>query len=319
MSDLHLPAGQRFSWTCASYSLAEVLDGGENRVGRGAAERAQRAVHDVVAELLEQLDVAVAAVAVLDAVQDLEHALGAQTAGHALAAALLLGEVQEEARQVDHAGLVVDDHHAAGADYGAGLGEALVVDRRVEQTRRHAAARRTTELHGLEGLAVLDAAADVEDDVAQRRAHRHLDETAVDDLAGQAEGLGAAARLDAHRGVGLGPVGDDPRHVGEGLDVVDVRRLAPEAGHGRVRRARARHAALALDARDERRLLAADEGAGAELEVQIELPARAEAVGAQEAVRLRVRHGLREALDGQRVLGAHVHVALVRADGDSCR
>ena len=74
---------------------------------------------------------------------------------------------QEEAREVDHAGLVVDDDHAAGADDGAGRGEALVVDRRVEQVRRHAAAGGAAELHGLELLAVLDAAADVEDDVAE--------------------------------------------------------------------------------------------------------------------------------------------------------
>ena len=62
--------------------------------------------------------------------------------------------------------VLVDDDHAAGADDGAGRGKALVVDRRVEQVRRHAAAGRAAELHGLELLAVLDAAADVEDDVA---------------------------------------------------------------------------------------------------------------------------------------------------------
>ena len=122
--------------------LAEVLDGGEHRVGRRAAEGAERAVDDVVAELLEQLDVALAAVAGDDAVEHLEHALGAEAAGHALAARLLLREVEEEARQVDHAGLVVDDDHAAGADDGAGRGQALVVDRRVEQARR-ARSRRT--------------------------------------------------------------------------------------------------------------------------------------------------------------------------------
>ena len=32
------------------------------------------------------------------------------------------------------------------------------------------------DLHRLEFLAVLDAAADVEDDLAQRRAHRHLNQ-----------------------------------------------------------------------------------------------------------------------------------------------
>ncbi len=249
-----------------------------------------------------------------DAVEDLEHALGAEPAGDALAAALLLGEVEEEARQVDHAGLVVDDDHAAGADDGAGGGEALVVDRGVEQSGRHAAARGTAELHGLELAAVLDAAADVEDDVAQGRAHRHLDEAAVDELAGEREGLGAAARLDAQGSVRLGAVGDDPGDVGERLDVVDVGRLAPEAGDRRVGRARARHAALALDRGDQRRLLAADEGAGAELQVQVEAPARAEDVVAEVPSCLGVGDRLGKPLHGERILGAHVDVALVRAD-----
>ena len=128
-----------------------------------------------------------------DALEDLEHALGAEAAGHALAAALVLGELQEVPGEVDHAGGVVGHDHAAGAHDGAGRGEALVVDRRVEQARRHAAAGGAAELDGLELPAVLDAAADVEDDVAQRRAHGHLDEAAVDDLAGEAEGLGALA------------------------------------------------------------------------------------------------------------------------------
>ncbi len=42
-----------------------------------------------------------------------------------------------------------------------------------------AAAGRAAELHGLELAAGQHAAADVEDDFAQRGAHRHLDEAAV--------------------------------------------------------------------------------------------------------------------------------------------
>ena len=120
---------------------------------------------------------------------DLEHALGADAAGDALAARLLLGEVEEEAREVDHAGLVVDHDQAAGADDGAGRGQALVVDRRVQQVRRDAAAGGAADLHRLELLAVLDAAADVEDQVAEAGAHGHLDQAAVDDLAGEANTL----------------------------------------------------------------------------------------------------------------------------------
>ena len=42
--------------------------------------------------------------------------------------------------------------------------------------------------------AVGDAAADVEDDVAQRGAERHFDQAGVGHVAGQGEGLGAGRR-----------------------------------------------------------------------------------------------------------------------------
>ncbi len=82
----------------------------------------------------------------------------------------------------------------------------LVVDRRVEHVGRQAASGRAAELHGLELAARQHAAADVEDDVAQRGPHGHLDEAAVGDLAGQREDLGAARRAHAHGGEVVGAV-----------------------------------------------------------------------------------------------------------------
>ena len=108
---------------------------------------------------------------------------------------------------------------------------------------------------------VLDAAADLLDDLADGDAHRHLDQAAAADLAGQGEDLGALARRGAERGEGLGAVAEDPRHAGERLDVVDEGGLAAEAALGRVRRPQPRHAALAFERRDQRGLLAADERA----------------------------------------------------------
>ena len=165
--------------------FAEVAQGGEHGVGRAAAQLAQRTLDDVVAELLEQLDVVHRAQALGDALEDLEHPLRADAAGHALAAALLGRELQEELGEVDHAGRVVDDDHAAGAHHGAVPGEVLEVEGGVEQFRREAAAARPAELDGLELVAVPHAAADVEDDLAQRGAHGHLDETGVPHLAGE--------------------------------------------------------------------------------------------------------------------------------------
>ena len=84
---------------------------------------------------------------------------------------------------------------------------------------------------------------------------------------------------------------------------------------GRIRRPDARLAALALDRVDQRRLLAADEGPGAEADLQVEVEAGAEDVLAQQPALAALVDGVLDPLDGQRVLGADVEEALVRADG----
>ena len=114
----------------------------------------------------------------------------------------------------------------------------------------------------------------------------------------------------------VGALEDDRRDVGEGLDVVEHAGLAPEARDRRERRARARLAAVALDRGHERGLLAADEGAGAHADLEVEVEAAAHDVLAEQAVLARLPERVLEALDGERVLGAHVDVALVRADGE---
>src|SRR5450830_346106 len=225
--------------------IAEVAQGSEHRVGRRSAESAERAFDDVARELLQQLDVSLTSISLSDALQSFQHALGAQPTGHALAARLVLRELQEVARQVDHAVGVVDHHEATGADAGARGAELLVVDLHVEHLVGQAAARRPAELHGLERASGQHAAADVEDDVAQRGAHRHLDQAAVGDLAGEREDLCTTRFADAHGGESLGAVRHDPVDIGERLDVVDVGGSAPEPRDRGERRTGARHAALA--------------------------------------------------------------------------
>jgi hypothetical protein len=110
-------------------------------------------------------------------------------------------------------------------------------------------------------------------------------------------------------------VGDDPRHAGEGLDVIDVGGLAPEAGDRRERRPLSRHPALAHDAGDEGRLLAAHEGAGALFDLELEGPAAAEHVLAEEAALLGGGDSEPPLPHGQRVLDARIDEPLVRADG----
>ncbi len=80
-----------------------------------------------------------------------------------------------------------------------------------------------------------DAAAHVEDDLAQGGAHGHLDQAGIHDLACQGEDGRARAALRADAGEPVRPVIDDVAHVGQRLDVVDQGRLAVKAALGRDR------------------------------------------------------------------------------------
>ena len=129
-------------------------------------------------------------------------------------------------------------------------------------------------------------------------------------MAREAEQLGPGRALGPDPGEGLAAVGHDAQDVGQRLDVVDDRRLAEQPDLDRERRLVARLAALALDRLEERRLLAADVGAGAAPELDVEGEARAQDVVAEEAGLAGTVDGVGHARLGLGVLAADVEVAL---------
>ena len=154
--------------------------------------------------------------------------LRADAAERALAARLVLGEVQEVARDVDHAVAVVEHDQAAGAHDRAGRPRA---PRSRPACRPARAGTQPPDgpptCTALNGRPVRDAAADLLDDLADRDAHRHLDQAAARRSCRPARRPWCPCeRRRAQRGEGLGAVADDPRHAGQRLDVVDERRLA---------------------------------------------------------------------------------------------
>ena len=111
------------------------------------------------------------------------------------------------------------------------------------------------------------------------------------------------------------PLAQQPRQVGERLDVVDDRRLAVQADGGREeRRLQARHATVALEALDERRLLADDVRAGAPRHDDVDGEVGAEDVPADVAGGVGLVERGRHPLLGVGHLAADVQEALRQAD-----
>ena len=133
------------------------------------------------------------------------------------------------------------------------------------------------------------------------------------DVAGELDRHGAARAAHAQRGIVLGAVGQDGRHRGERDQVVDDRGLAEQALVRRQRRLGAHLAALAFEAFQQRGLLAADIGAGADAHFEVEL-----GLGTQKTLALGQHDGALHDADGVGILRADVDVALGRADREAC-
>src|SRR5690606_12157500 len=96
------------------------------------------------------------------------------------------------------------------------------------------------------------------------------DQAAVLDVAGELDRERPPRAADAEVGVVLGALLEDYRHRRQREHVVDDCRLAEEALDGRQRRLVPNQAALAFEALEQRGLFAADVGAGAEADIDVE-------------------------------------------------
>src|SRR3954467_1651305 len=120
--------------------VAEHLDAGHDR-GRdrwaehadgGLLRRPAQPRGDVVAHVEQQVQVRLAALAQLDAAQDLVEPAPALPARRALPAGLAGEEAGDAPRSADHAGGVVHRHHGSGPEHGTGLAHRVLVEGHVE-------------------------------------------------------------------------------------------------------------------------------------------------------------------------------------------
>ena len=185
-------------------------------------------------------------------------------AGKALAAALGGAEVQQVRGERPHVGRFVEGDDPAVAEHAADRLELLEIERRVELRRGQDAAQRAADLQRLDRVAVDEAAGDVLAQLAHRRAEGHLVDARPREALVEAHELGARGRaVGAERRVERRARARHERDVAQRLDVVDDRRQAVQPALGGKRRPRGDRPAQALQAGEQRRLLADDVGARA--------------------------------------------------------
>ena len=234
-------------------------------------------------------------------------------AGRALAAGLVVVEARGPQRQLHDRGGVVADDDRAGSEHRARLLHRLEAVRQVEpllggQDRRRGAARE----EALDLAALGRPAGEPVDQLPGRDPQLDLVVAGPLDAARDRDHLRPRRLLGSEALEPIGAGGDDVGDVRKRLDVVDQGRPAVEAldrGEGRLQ---PRVAALSLERVEQRRLLAADVGAGAAVDDQLDLLAAAEDVLAEEARVIGLLDGGVEDVALEVVLAADEDEAAVR-------
>ena len=243
--------------------VAELRHHAPHRHRHRVAEHAQAVADDVLLHRGDDVEVHRGRLARDHPLEHLHRPVGALAAGGALPARLVVVEARRAQGQLGDRDRVVGDDDRPRAEHRARLGHRLEAVGEVElgrgQDRRRGAAREPR----LDLAPVGRAAGEPVDQLPGGDPELDLVVAGPLDAARDRDDLGAGRLLGAEPLEPLGAVGDDVGHVGQGLDVVDQGRPSVEALDRRERRLEARVAALSLERVEQRRLLAADVGAGA--------------------------------------------------------
>src|SRR5579872_4147872 len=299
--------------------MAEMRDQALDRPGSSIAERADGVAFDLLGDFQQHVDLALVGAAFRHTGQYPPHPPGSFTTGGALAAALMLVEIGDAGDRADQVGRLVHHDHRRRSEAGTQLAEAVEIHRRVDDLlRRHHAHRRSTGYHRFQIVpAAANAAAMLLDQFAERNAHGFFDVAGALDVTGHTEQLGADIVRPADRRKPGRATAQDVGSDGDGFHVVDRGRAAEQADIGREWRLQPWLALLAFEAFQQRRLLAADIGAGAVGDVEVERPAVDIVLADQLGLIGLIDRGLKMlALTDE--LTAHIDVTGMRAHREAC-
>src|SRR5437867_7308276 len=173
--------------------IPEMLERAGDRSDLRVAEGADRAACDVAAQAEQEVQILLPAAAVLNASQDLQEPETPFAARGALAAGLMVEELQEIFRGPDHARAFFHHRDPAGPQHGPGLRERVEVHLDIQVLRGQEGGRRAAWDEGLEGLVPAHAAGDLIDHLPEGDAHRHFIIARALHVPAQAEDAGPRA------------------------------------------------------------------------------------------------------------------------------
>ena len=165
--------------------------------------------------------------------------------------------------------------------------------------RWNAAAGGTSRLRRLEFTAGWNAAAQIEQDLAERGSDRHFDQTGPDDSSGQGKHLRARTRARSNRGKPIAAMLHDGGDVREGFNVIDEGRLSPQTPFRRIRRPGYGLPAFAFDRSQESRLFTTDVGAGSDSKIDLKMEIAIEHASAQQSFAPGLSNGCFDPCDRQ--------------------
>src|SRR5262245_44551000 len=298
--------------------VAEVAQQALYGPGGAIAEGADGVALDLGRDFHQHVDLALVRAAFRHAGEHAPHPAHALPAGRALAAALVLVEVRDAGHGADDVGRLVHDDHRRGAERGFVLAAAVEIHEQVLAfMRRDERHRRAAGNDGEQVVAAAEHAAGMlVQELVQRDAHRFLDRARLVHVAGNAEQLRAGVVGPPDAGEPGRAPAQDIGHHRDRLDVVDRGRAAVEADIGGERRFQAGLTLLAFEAFEQRRLLAADIGAGAVMHDDIE-GKTVDVVLADEAGLVGLVHRRLQALALADEFAADVDVAGVGIHGEA--
>src|SRR5438445_2432665 len=216
--------------------VPEVLERAGDRRDLGVPKGADRAAGDVAAQSQQGREVVHLALPMVDPSKYLQQPQTSLPAGGALAAGLVVEEVQEIFRGPHHARAFLHHRDPAGPQHGPGLCDRVEVHFDIQMLRGHEGGRRAPRNEGLQRLVTPHPPGDVVDHLPEGDTYRHFLIARAFHVPAQAEDAGPRALGRAPAGgEPLRPTVDDLEDVLQRLDVVHHRRQLEQPVRGGAR------------------------------------------------------------------------------------